>query len=271
VKRKFMPFVCFDQDERPGGAPPAPEATAPPAAPVAPPAPPAVGDGPWSADLHALFPDETIRGQVDQFLRSKVQPHVTQVEQQFAPAKELWNDLQQDPIDTYVAIAHELFGPDVATAVASQVQQQQAQPPAPAPDATAAQLTPEQQSAIEWAESQRAEQEWNSQFARVDGLAPRDAEGNSIIKSERAFAPFVVAAEGDFDQALEGYKQWYSEVTPAPPAEAPAVPPPAVLDGSAAPAAIPPTVPQRQTLDAALDDTLAEMRATRAPATVGQV
>ena len=39
------------------------------------------GSGPWANDLSSTFEDESIRTQVDSFLREKVQPYVTQLEQ----------------------------------------------------------------------------------------------------------------------------------------------------------------------------------------------
>ncbi|MGZ6852645.1 MAG: hypothetical protein ACXVGB_00655 [Mycobacteriaceae bacterium] len=261
--RKLMPFVVFETNDVAAATPPAPVEAAP-----APPQPAPVGDGPWAQDIRSTFQDPEVQRQVDAFLRSKVQPHVTQVEQQYAPARELWQDLQAEDqsqsLGTYLAIAEQLYGPEVAQAVASSLEAQFTQPQQPETPAPAQpQLTPEQQQAIDWANAQQAEQLYQSELARVKASDPN-------VRDE-LFHPFVVGSEGDFDQALAAYQNWHAQAYPAAPAE-PAPEPPATLTGEGAPAAIPPTEPARQTLDSALEDTLAEMRANRgAPTTVGQV
>lgn len=213
-----------------------------------------------------MFPDESTRTQVDTFLRSKVQPHVTQIEQQFAPARQLYeglNDPEQSVI-TYLAATEQLYGTEVAQKVAESLGLSEEQPPAPTDEQppTAPQLSPDQQRAIEWAQAQEAEQLYQSELARVKAQDPN-------IKDE-LFAPFVVGAEGDFDQALRTYQAWHAAAYPQPPApEQP--PPPATLGDAGAPAAAPPTV-EKMTLDGALDSVLEDMRAARsAPATVGSV
>lgn len=275
--RKLMPFVVYDPNDVPAATPaPEPAAVAPPApAAPAPPQPAPAGDGPWAQDLAALFPDEQVRSQVDLFLRGKVQPHVTQLEQQSAPARELWQDLQSEDqaeaLGTYIAVAEQLYGEDVAKAVAESLQAQfAAQQPAVPAEPQQPQLTPEQQQAIDWAQAQQAEQIWKDELARVSALDPNLA-ALDVATKDQLFAPFVASAGGDFDQALTAYQAWHQTAYPAQPA-APAPTPPVTLTAEGAPAAIPPTEPVKQTLDSALDSTLAEMRAARgAPATVGQV
>lgn len=261
---KMRPLVVFETpDDTGNGAPPAAPAVVPPP-PAAPPQPPA-GAGPWAADLAAMFPDESTRTQVDTFLRSKVQPHVTQIETQYAPARQLYdglNDPEQSVI-TYLAATEQLYGAEVAQKVAESLgltdepAAPEGQPPSAQP-----QLTPEQQRAIDWAQAQEAEQLYQSELSRVKAVDPN--------VQDELFAPFVVGAEGDFDQALRSYQAWHNAAHPQPPAADPP-PPPATLTDQGAPAAAPP-VAEKFTLDDALDSALADLRAARAaPTTVGSV
>jgi hypothetical protein len=270
--RRLIPSVLFNTDDPGAATPPAPEpVAAQPPAPAAPPQPAPVGDGPWANDIRATFQDPAVQAQVDAFLRSKVQPHVTQIEQQYAPARELWQDLQgDDSAGTYVAIAEQLYGPEVAQQVAAQLQQQPATPE-PTAQPTTPQLSAEDQAAIDFAKQQRAESLWRTEMDRVlaaDGADTLKGYANDQVR-DAAFAPFVQASGGDFDAALQAFNQWHAVAVPQPPAP-PAPEAPATLTGDGAPAAIPPTQQTNQTLDGALDDFLAERRAG-APATVGQV
>jgi hypothetical protein len=55
---------------------------------------------------------------VDQFLRETVQPHVTRVEQSRTPeAEELYNALNENPAEAFMAITTELWGEDAAETV----------------------------------------------------------------------------------------------------------------------------------------------------------
>lgn len=266
-RRMYAPLICFETPETGGGAvAPTPDPVPVPVPVQAvPPAQQAAGDAPWSQDLVGLFPDESVRGQVDQFLRTKVQPHVTHVEQQYAPARELWQDLQGDQsIGTYLAVAQQLYGQDVAQAVAQAFQQHSGPAEAPAnepqqqPPASA--LTPEQLAAIEYAQAAQAEDHWKRELARI-GVPEEDGE---------LFAPFVVAADADVDAALALYQQWQQRSSPVTPPE-PQQTPPATLGDAGAQGTIPPTVPPHQSLDTALDSFMSDLRSQQAPASVGQV
>jgi hypothetical protein len=247
---------------------PAPVAAVePPAAPA--PTPPAA-DAPWSKDLAATFQDEVVRTQVDSFLRGHVQPHVTQVEQQYAPARKLWEDLQgDDSVETYVDAARQLYGDEVADVIESTLAAQLAEPDPPAGDPPpAAVLTPEQQANHEWIQAQRVESEYNSELARVK-------EAGVVLTSpqkEAWFANFVVGAEGNFDEAA---RRWEAsglanvpDAAPAPvvPAANPA--PPTLGDGGGP---VLPTEKKYASISDAVDDAMDDLRAAReAPAAVGQ-
>lgn len=249
---------------------PAPVAAVePPAAP----APPAAGDAPWAKDLATLFPDETVRTQVDTYLRANVQPHVTKLEQEYAPARALWQDLQGDnSVETYVDAARQLYGDEVADVIESTLAAQLAEPEPPVADpaapATAA-LTPEQQAAVNWAQSQQVESEYKSELARVK-------EAGAVITSaqkEAWFANFVVGAEGDFDEAA---RRWEAsglanvpDAEPAPVVPTPEVPAPPTLGDGGGP--VLPTEKRYASISDAVDDAMDDLRAARAaPAAVGQ-
>lgn len=265
----YRPYIVFGPDE-PVAAPPvaaapvASEPVVPVAAPVAAPPP---SDSPWAADLNATFQDETVRGQVDSFLRGHVQPHVTRIEQESAPARELFRDLQGDEsVETYIGVAAQLYGDEVAAVLQATLAEkfgggEETEPVAgePAPmDARTAE-------AVAYYESRQAEDLYNSELAKAIEADP------SIKGRESRFANFVVGSEGDFPEAqkrwaasrLEDQAEW------AP--QAPAAPAPATLTDQGAPATAP-QVTQQMTIDDALEATLADMRAARgAPTPVGQV
>lgn len=284
-RRLFDPSagLLFDGEDGTGGgavepaAPVAEPVVAEPAAPVAEP-----GAGPWASDLNTYFEDEAGRSAADRFLREKIQPHVTQLEQthsQYADARSLYDDLQEDPLGTYLAVTAELLGDDardqiaeliaaghspeaateaVATeAVATEAVATEAQPPALDPTLAAMKDEYERNQAVE------------SFATEMQRVGVPDTE-------KPLFAPFVMAADGDFDVALNGYNQWKAtaaqtlgfEHSPAPVEPAAPATLGTVSDAPAAPA----VTKQYSSMDDALDDTLAEMRARReGPTPVGTV
>lgn len=97
---------------------------APAAVPQAPAAPeaqqPNEASSPWANDLSQAFPDEAVRGQVDHFLKTTVQPYVTRREQELGEIGNVWNQLWDDneTFPTYLELANQLYGQDVATKLA---------------------------------------------------------------------------------------------------------------------------------------------------------
>jgi len=273
IRSLFQPFITFDgPNEGSGGGipdPPVPSDVAPAAPTTPPPAAPApLNPGPWAQDLAAAFPDEVLRGQVDTFLRGHVQPRVTQIEQEYAPAKELWTDLQkpEESAATYLAVAEQLYGEEFAeklaeTMVASGLIELDEEPPAASQQA----LPPEVQRAVEFVQKQEMEQQWQA------GLAAAAAAEPSIQGHERLFANFVAGSGGNFETAIAA---WKHEQMPArlaatlPEAPAP-TPAPTALAGGAAPAGTPPVEKKYASIDAALDDFFAEQRAGEAPPVMG--
>lgn len=239
-----------------------------------------VGDGPWSNDLNLIFQDEATRGQVDQFLRQKVQPYTTQLEQEKAAAKDataLWNDLSANPLDTYVAITHEMFGEEAANALLAslqenmngQEQQQQQGYEQQAP------LDPRMEAALAFIEEQQANNSYESEMYRLTSENP-DVDADLMH-------PFVAAAGGDFDEALNLYRAYtttytqkqFATLTPEQQAAlqpaAPVAPNVMGSDSATAQPSATPLAPRKQTLDQAIGDFMAENRASRQAPPVGSI
>lgn len=253
--------------------PVAPPAPAPVVAEVPPPAEPPSGGSPWDADLAALVPDEALRGQVSGYLGEKWQPRMTQLEQELAAAKPgsaMYDDFLKDPIGTYRAIGAQMFGDEFGVQLDTMLEGDETPPPVtPAEQLAAPPMDPRVQAVVEAHETQQHQAQYRQNLDRLKGPDPENPQLN-----EELFHPFVVAAEGDFDQAFASYKEWEKQV-------AAAYGPPAVVDPAAPPAPVtlaeggtaPPVAKKYTSIDEALYDTLDEMRATRtpAPATVGSV
>jgi hypothetical protein len=205
---------------------------------------------------------------------------MTQLEQQAAQARDavrLWDNLNADPIDTYVSMTTEMFGEDAGSAVLGQLQQilngqpapaaPQGQQQAPSPQ----EMDPRLAAVVEFVEQQQNNTYYEGQIERV-------AQEHPEVDTD-LFHPFVAAANGDFNQAVELYNTWLvnygekygSAAIPVPAATAP--PAPAVLgsDTGTAQTSTTPVEARKQTLDEALNDFMAEQRANRAAPPVGTV
>lgn len=256
----LFPAVLYEtpEDAPGGGSAPDPAPEPDPAPPEAtPPAP-----GPWASDLEAAFEDEATRGQVDAFLREKIQPRVTELEQATAGnrnAEKLWTDFSERPVETFVTVANELFGDDVTEAIGNVLRGEGTQEDEQIlsdleNEGEAGNLPPEAKEAIEYFQTKRREEAYEAELDRVQKANP------DVEIDEGLFHPFIVAAEGDFDVAIEGYKTFaetakekYGVNVPSPD-DVPTPDPPTVV-GKETPSASPaPTEPKNQTLDEALDD-----------------
>jgi hypothetical protein len=235
---------------------PSPIPAAPPASQAAP--------APWTSDLNAIFADEATRGQVDQYLRTKVQPYTTQLEQKAAvseQANRLWQGFETDPIDTYVAVTTELFGEQAGVQMLEQLQQQQAAQQQPGQQAQpAAQIDPRLQSVIDYVENQQTNQQYEQNMTSITAQHP-DVDPD-------LFHPFVAAAGGDFNEAYNLYTAYQAQFQTKFGVQLPAEPAPvapAVMgsDTAAAQSSATPTAPRKQTLDEAINDFMSEQRTNR--------
>lgn len=168
---------------------------------------------PWQDDLEAQFSDPTVRSQVDDFLRGKVQPYVTQLEQSSAPnrdAERLWQDFSTKPTETFGAVAVEIFGQEEADKMFAALRESDATPDSGAgadPDnpefAVDEQALPANvREAVEYVNSQRQEEQFKTALDQVK------ADNPDVNIVEELFYPFISAAEGDWDIAVQTYKTW---------------------------------------------------------------
>jgi hypothetical protein len=234
-------------------------------------APASQGNAPWSNDLNTRFADETVRAQVDQYMRESVQPHVTQLEQKvseygkYENAHKLWDDLSADPQQTWLAVTAELYGDDVALALAERLGVGAEEESEETPDGVEPQLTREQQEALDWANSQRNAQLWQSEMSRVS-----QAHNFSDV-DEELFAGCLVAANGDFDQAAQIYARQEQRLMerlgqnmPTATTEQEEAPTPPILGATQTGVTAPPVQKEYKSIADAVDDFLAEERANHA-------
>lgn len=194
-----------------------------------------VTTAPWDSDLETAFEDEDVRQRVSDFLGSKVQPYVTKVEQDSKPnrdATRLWKGFEESPVDTSVAVVKELYGDDIADQFASLLQggasvedaakkvEDDTQVDVTDTSAVAdgkvkfEDLPPQVQNAVAAQEQDTQRKAYYNEIDRVktenaDKL-PKDAEDNPQLDVD-LFHPFVVAANGDFDEAAQAYFKWIDQ------------------------------------------------------------
>lgn len=224
--------------------------------------------GPWADQIRTRFTDPETQAAVDGFLREQVQPYVTKLEQStrdIEDAKRLYDDLSSNPGETFLAITEELFGEEASAKVIEALRTGAAAEDAegnvePTPGA---QLDPETREVLEYAKQRKQQEEYDA------ALAQFKSKGHEII--DHLFHPFVAAAEGDFEVAYEGYKQFVDDArkqfgeAPAPTSEAP----PVIASDTGTPPAVP-TEKKYASIDDAIDDFFTEQKA-QAPPVVGSV
>lgn len=224
----------------------------PPAAPA--PVQPAAGAGPWDQDLRQSFTDPAIQAQVDNFLRSRVQPRMTQLEQQVAQASEaqaLYTALNEDPQNTYIEISRAVYGDEYANALQAQVAAEQQAPQQQYEQVQTQQaqgLDPRVEAMVNDYETQQQQAAYDA--AKAEFLTnPAYAD----IKSD-LFDPFVGAAE-TWEQAADMYRSWAANaaqaVAPTPPATQETAPP---VMGNQGGGTSEQPVQQKQSLHEAIDD-----------------
>jgi hypothetical protein len=250
---------------------------------------PAPADGPWAADLRAAFGDDAEGyAKADAYMREKVQPRITQLEQ--SPAQRLYRDLT-DPkqVDvTMAALTSQVYGEDIGEKFIALFGEEGAEAAAEVtaaggtPDeavaaaeaAKPAELTPEQEWArnkMEQEAKEEGEQEYDEFLDKVIAepefkLTPED---KALIHPFMANSDTVGEAVGKYHAYVEAFSKRHG-VTPAEHEAADtgqAPPPPPTLGSQGAPAATPPTAKRYDTwddIDDALVDYQAEQSAKRA-------
>lgn len=230
--------------------------------------------GPWAQDVQAQFADPAVQAQVDAFLREKVQPHVTRLEQEtagLANAKALYEDLTNNPGETFLAISQELFGDESVDKIISALEGGDITATEDVDggiDLTTTSQDPEVQEAVEYYRMEKQRKQYDAALADIQAKHP-DIEPS-------LFHPFVAGAQGDLELAYQGYSKFIEDWTAkygGPPQVTPEEVPdaPITVGGSSAPAVTaPPTEPQGQSLHDAIDSFFTESRSS-APPTVGGV
>lgn len=170
---------------------------------------------PWQQDIESTFTDPEVQEAVDEFMRSRYQPRVTQLEQQLAgtrDAQNLWNRIHEDPLGTFNALRDELVAagyPLAEATAAAQATVQDAQA-APAPQATeVASAAQEDPRVAEMYAAWTREQEMKQYDATIAEIVNDPA--NADINPNR-YHTFVAAADGDFNRALEMYRADVAQV-----------------------------------------------------------
>lgn len=211
---------------------------------------------------------------MDEYLRTKWQPRMTQFEQQLheaAPALALVDDFRNDPAATLQAVAAEVWddNPELVAKIVAAF----GEPAPPAePTAPAAARDPEVEEMLTDYQNRQRADAYNASITALKASHPEDTTINN-----KTLAPFVVSANGNFEAAYAGYQAFVAELrqttgmTQAQAADAvagfqaPAAP--AILGSAAAGggAAPPPVAKRYSSLDEALDDAIAEAKEARQP------
>lgn len=196
-----------------------PETTAAPAAPET----PAPGPAPWAKSLETRFADETVRAEVDAYLREEHQPYVTKVEQERAEALDkarIYDWLDEEPDEALKAIVSavyddeaaervaELIGAGVAPEKAAEVAGAEAEAAGVQP----AELPEDVKATVEWAKKRQAEESAEAEAKQIEdaGKALKDWHAE-LVKADPdikygALMAYVAAQQGDMDAALAAYR-----------------------------------------------------------------
>lgn len=257
----------------------APEAAAAPPTPAdGAPAPAEPGPSPWQSDLEAAFEDPDLRSRVDEYLRQNVQPYVTQLEQKSAPirdANRLWESFHEDPAATFEQVAREIHGDEAAeriiAALNGEVEEEDDEDYGELFDdeddeGSGQEYPPEIQALIEERQRQQYEQV-------LDGVKEQ-LEEDGLPFHRKQFEPYIVAHDGNLDEAITAYREWIGEakelfgIKVPRPEDIP--PPPAINSETRAGGSLTPPVEETyNSLDDAVDAFFKEQRT--APPNVGAV
>lgn len=234
---------------------------------------PAALSGPWAKDLETAFTDPEMQRTVDAFLREKVQPHVTRMEQTAAElqdAKVLMDDLINRPGETFLALTEELFGEDKAATVYKALESGAVKEVPDGDGGTdlvvkdASALDPETRALLDEIKADKDQTAYENAIA-----ATVEKYKDEVEIAPELFHPFVHTADGDMDRAALAYKEYHAQFTAkygAPPAEVPPAPgAPPTLGGVNAAPSVPP-IEKKYTMDSAWDEFMEDLRS--APPTI---
>lgn len=201
------------------------------------------GDAPWTADLRGLGLSDDDFAKVDGYMREKVQPHTTKLEQDMASLREavpeglqqFYADLGEDPDAALVKLATEVYSDNEEAAEIFKVAIKYAAQNPEASDSEVAaaaaahveeggtaaefevELDPEDRERLDFVDSQMAEAEDRAYRADLDKLKtdnptefPENWDTEKLVK---VLSPFVLAAPEELDDdaalahAFAAYKE----------------------------------------------------------------
>lgn len=245
------------------------------------------GSAPWSADLEQRFEDPETRAKVDEYLRSTMQPRMTQLEQKAAAAQDaqdLWNGFASQPYETLVGVIDQLFdestaqnvyaalsgeqGPEAQQAaqeVVKEAAQQEgiAPPPTPAQERPQedARLTPERLALLDEIAGDRNQQLYMQAVDDRIAVVGSDLDPNLVRKHVHSF---VVGAGGNIDEGIARLRTFVQEFgVPATPGQISENAPQVLTDAGAAPQGEP--IHTKVGWDDAFKDFEAEVAASNRP------
>lgn len=197
------------------------------------------GAAPWTNDIAALTDDPALQARFDEYLRTNIQPRMTQLEQQAArynpDADNLWQAFANDADGTFTEITRTLYGDEqaelVQRALAGELgaqAQQQAETQVQQAAAEAQQqaetqvpqnfnLPPEYKEALDEFVSERQAKQYTDALSQLASQPQNadlivtvpdfDAEGNQVGSHQvdliaEHVHPFVYAAEGDLEEGI---------------------------------------------------------------------
>lgn len=186
-------------------------------------APPAAGPAPWAKDLEERFADETVRAQVDDYLRTKQAPYITGLENERKELRDtveekawVYDELNgEDPAATLERIAEALYpgtGERIAELIKAGATPDDAVEQA---EGEAGALPPEVAETVEWAKQRRADEATAAeQKIKADAMASATEKLNEwmtpLLAAEtdiiQADLLAYVAASGDMDAAYAAYR-----------------------------------------------------------------
>jgi hypothetical protein len=238
-----------------------PASEAPPESPSA---------SPWDPDLQERFDDPAVRKRVDQFMREKVQPYVSRLEQESAPdrnASRLWEAFHADPYTTHEQITREIYGDraDEIIAVINGEEVPESQEPASSdpvdkPD-TADPLAGLPDDVKEFVQ-EGIEAKREREYLEVLGTVEAELAEKEIPFDRELFEPHLIAQEGDLERAKASYSEWVGKAKETfgiqVPTEGIAKPPPTLGGSNSSGGSAPPQAKEYDSIGAALDDFFAE-------------
>lgn len=200
-------------------------------------------DAPWAADLRGLGLDDETFTKVDGYMREKVQPHTTKLEQDVSELREavpeglqqFWADLGEDPDQALTSLASEVYSdnPEAAEIFEVAIKYATGHPEASNEEVVAAasehveaggtaedfevELDPEDRALLDDVQAEREDDAYAEELLALKEANPDHFPENwGEDELVRVMSPFVVAAPEELDDeqameyAFESYRNAYA-------------------------------------------------------------